>query len=117
MSSHASTYIETAEAIVDHATSITRLNAQALGDVAYAQAVDGHIDAMRVLAAPHVDPTPDRAFLKQLRATAAGLTDVFVHFDDGVIAMIVDNRHRQHCFDLLSPAQLDRFGDRANLRG
>lgn len=116
MSSHASAYTEIAEAIVDHAVALTRLDVRTLGAAAYRNAVSDHIHSMRVLATPHVDPTPDRAFLKQLRATSAGVADVFVHFDDGVIAVIVDHRDGQHRFDLLSPAQVERLGDYKDAR-
>jgi hypothetical protein len=73
------------------------------------------VHAMRVLATAHVDPTLDRVFLKELKAASSRVDDVFVHFADGVASVIVDNavggRTRQHRFDLLSPAQIERRGD------
>lgn len=106
-----SPYTETAESIVEHACAITRLDALALGETAYADAVAGHVQAMRVLAAAHVDPTLDRGFFKELRSAATRADGVFVHFVDGAVNIIIDARTRQHRFDLLSPAQIERRGE------
>lgn len=112
-------YTDTAESIVEHACAITRLDAHALGEAAYAERVAGHVHAMRVLATAHVDPTLDRAFFKALQAVSARADGVFVRFADGVVNVIVDNtggqRPRQHRFDLLSPAQIERRGDEDDL--
>lgn len=111
MSSHARDYAETAESIIEHAQAMTALDASTLGEAAYTDTIDRHVHAMRVLAAPHVDPSLDRAFYKQLKAASAGSSGVFVHFDDGVIGVIVDTASRQHRFELLSPPQVERRGD------
>lgn len=106
----ADAYTETADAIVDHAQSIARLR-PARGECAYAEAVAGHVHSMRVLAAAHVDPVPDRAFLKALQAAASRADGVFVRFEDGVVQVFVDPHDpaaRQQRFELVSPAQAAR---------
>lgn len=113
-------YTDTAESIIEHACAITRLDAEALGEAVYAERVAGHVHAMRVLATPHVDPALDRAFFKELKAVSARTDGVFVRFADGVANVIVDNatgtRLRQHRFDLLSPAQVERHGGEDGLQ-
>lgn len=104
-------YTDTAESIVEHACAITRLDARTLGEPAYAEAVAGHVHAMRVLATAHVDPMLDRAFFKELKSVSTRADGVFVHFVDGVVNVIVDGRTRQHRFDLLSPSQIERRGE------
>lgn len=106
MSRPADPYVEIAESLVDHARAIARLDARALGDAAFRQAVDEHVHAMRVLAAEHVDPQPDRRFFKALAAHAGD--GVFVRFEDGVILMLVDHPVRQQRFELVSPTQAAR---------
>lgn len=105
-------YSDIAESVIDHARSIARLVTHAPGDGPFRSAVDEHVRTMRVLAAEHVDPQPDRRFLKALAALAGD--GVFVRYEDGVILVIVDNPHEQQRFELVSPAQAARraeFGD------
>lgn len=114
MSLSAASYRDTADSIIDHARSIARLDARTPGEAAYAGTVAGHVHAMRVLAAAHVDPALDRAFFKALKEASAQADGVFVQFDDGVVHVIVDGTvpgARQHRFDLVSPAQAGRRGD------
>ncbi|MFC0676767.1 hypothetical protein ACFFGH_02720 [Lysobacter korlensis] len=104
-------YAETAESILEHAEAITRLDPRGTEPAdAYDEAYRRHVHAMRVLAAPHVDPSLDRVFLKELRTAFAGGSGASVHFEDGIVHVIVDSAHRQHRFDLLSPSQIDRRG-------
>lgn len=105
---------ETAQSVIEQAQAIARLDPIAAGAAAYEAAAAGHVRAARVLAAPHVDPMLDRAFHRALQAAAANADGVYVHFADGVAQLIVDARAagaRQHRFDLLSPAQIERRGD------
>lgn len=106
--------VETAESVIEQAQAIAALDPAATGADAYEATVAGHVRAARVLAAAHVDPVLDRAFHRALQSAAAAASGVFVHFADGVVQLIVDPRvvaARQHRFDLLSPAQLQRRGD------
>ncbi|GHA83474.1 hypothetical protein [Cognatilysobacter bugurensis] len=106
--------IETAESVIEHAQAIARLDPTPIGADAYDARVAGHVHAARVLAAAYVDPTLDRAFHRALQAAAGASDGVYVQFADGVAQLIVDPRHqaaRQHRFDLLSPAQVQRRGD------
>jgi len=104
-------YIETAESIVEHALAITRLDGRELGADEYDTRYAHHLHAMRLLAAPHVDPSLDRAFLKAITTAAAGAPGVAVRLVDGRLGVIVDSADRQHRFELLSPAQADRRGE------
>lgn len=108
-------YTDTADSIVEHAHAITRLDIEALGEAGADAALARHLQAMRVLAAAHVDPTPDRGFFKALKAATARTTGVFVHLDDGVIGFIVDHPQQQLRFELLSPRQLQRRGEVGSL--
>lgn len=106
--------IETAQSVIEQAHAIARLDPATGGAGAYAAAVAQHVRAARVLAAPHVDPSLDRAFHRALQSAAAAVEGVYVHFSEGVAQLIVDPRSaaaRQHRFDLLSPAQIERQGD------
>lgn len=99
---------DTAHSVIEQAQAI------ALLDPASADAVARHVRAARVLAAPHVDPQLDRGFFRALQAAAAAADGVYVHFSDGAAQLIVDTRRgdaRQHRFDLLSPAQIERRGE------
>lgn len=105
---------DTAQSVIEQAHAIARLDPAATGAGAYEAAVARHIRAARVLAAPHVDPSLERAFHRALQAAAATAEGVFVHFSEGIAQLIVDPRcagARQHRFDLLSPAQIERRGD------
>lgn len=104
-------YAETAESILEHAQAIMRLDPRETGRAeAFDDAYRRHVHAMRVLAAPHVDPSLDRVFYKELRAAFAGTSGASVHFEDGIIHVIVDSACQQHRFDLLSPSQIERRG-------
>jgi len=104
-------YTETTDAIVEHAISITRLDGRRLDQSEYDARYAHHVHAMRLLAAPHVDPSLDRAFLKAMTAAAAGVHGVAVRLVEGSLGVIVDSADRQHRFGLLSPAQIERRGD------
>lgn len=97
-------YTETAQAIIEHAQAMTALGGRP--DGASDAEAERHIHAMRVLAVFHVDPLPDRAFLKELRRRCGDAPGVFVHLQDGMIEFIVDGRDRQRRFRLWNAEQL-----------
>ena len=109
-------HTEVAESILEHAQAITRLSAArldpgspdagGLGDGVVASACAGHVNAMRVLAVPYIDPLPDRELVRALRTLAADVPGVFVHLADGAIELIVDNPARQLKVKLWNRAQL-----------
>ena len=89
-------YTEVAESILEHATAIARLDADALGADEY--------DA--TYAVSYVDPHPDRELVRQLRALSGDVPGVFVHLVDGAVELIVDSASRQHKFKLWTRRQL-----------
>lgn len=99
-------YDDTAQSVLEHADALARLDAAGRGD--YETASARHIHAMRVLALPHLDPTPDRAFYKALKAASGGHADVFVEWIDNGIRFTVDSRVRRHRFMLWNRAQMAR---------
>jgi hypothetical protein len=90
-----SAYSETADAIVDHAEAMTRLDAQRLDAAAFDAAVAEHAHAIRVLAVSYVDPRVDRAFFKALKAATLRATGVFAHLADGIAELLVDTARGQ----------------------
>jgi len=109
-------YTEVAEAVIDHAVAMTRLNPRTLGADGFAAAAADHVRSMRVLAAAQVDPMPDRRFVRALNAVVARTDDVLVRFEENVLHVFVDNPHREQRFELISLAQLDRRGESADER-
>ena len=63
-------------------------------------------DAIRLLAVSHVDPQPDREFVRELRTKSGQVPGVFVQFADGAIELVVDAVRRQHRFPLWNREQL-----------
>lgn len=102
----ANQYTDTAQSIVEHAEALSRLDSRGVPADDYARAVDVLVHAMRVLGVSHVDPWPDRAFLKELRQRAAGVPGVSVHMEQGAIELIVDAVRQQHVFRLWNAKQL-----------
>lgn len=99
-------YTETADAIVEHAEAITRLNARRLDAAAFEAAVDEHVHAIRVLGVSYVDPLADRAFFKTLKAATLRAPGVFVHIPDGIIELIVETARGQRRFELWNAREL-----------
>lgn len=95
-----------AEAILEHAAAITRLDANGTGATAYESTYASHVNAMRLLAVEHVDPHPDRELIRALRALAGNLPGVFVQLDDGAIQLVIDSVSQQHKFKLWTRLQL-----------
>lgn len=108
MSNHHNAYTDVATAILEHAESITRLDADGMGQAAYDAAVAGHVNAVRLLAVPHMDPQPDRELLRNLKNLSARTPGVYVQLADGAIELIVDAARRQHKFKLWNRRQLDK---------
>lgn len=106
-----STYAEIAESIVEHAESMTRLDARRLDAVAFDAAIAEHVHAIRVLALPHVDPLADRAFFKAIRAATPRVPGVFVHIPDGIVEFLVDTARGQVKFELLNARELRELAD------
>ncbi len=96
---------EIAESILEHAQSISRLDAD-MGAAAYESAYSSHVRAIRLLAVPHMDPHPDRQLVRSLRNLAAGVDGVHVHLTDGGIQLIIDTARRQHKLKLWNRRQL-----------
>ena len=100
-------YTDIAESILEHAAAITRLDAEGMGGVTgYETGYAVHVNAMRVLAVAHVDPQPDREFVRELRRLAGNLPGVFVQIADGAIQLIIDTASRQHKLKLWTRLQL-----------
>ncbi|TZF91427.1 hypothetical protein [Cognatilysobacter lacus] len=99
-------YSDTADAIVEHAEAMTRLDARRLDLRAFDAAIAEHVHAIRVLAVPHVDPHTDRAFFKSLKAATLRVPGVFAHSPDGVVELIVDTARRQVRFVLWNAREL-----------
>ena len=106
MSSNPSIQADIADAILDHAAAITRLDGDGMKPAAYAAAYSSHVEAIRLLAVSHVDPRPDREFVRELKARSGQVPGVFVQFVDGAIELVVDAARRQHRFQLWNRAQL-----------
>jgi hypothetical protein len=101
-----SAYSEIADALVDHAEAMTRLDARRLDADAFEAAVAEHVHAMRVLAVSHIDPLADRAFFKAIKAASTRAPGVFVHIPDGIIEFLVDTPRGQQRFALLNAREL-----------
>lgn len=98
-------YAEIAEAILDHAQSISRLDGD-MGAAAYQAALSSHVRAMRLLAVAHMDPQPDRQFVRQLRTLSGNAAGVFVHMIDGAIELVIDAASKQQKIKLWNRRQL-----------
>ena len=105
-----SVFAEIADAIVDHAEAMTRVDARRLDAAAFEAAAQEHVHAIRVLAAPHVDPLADRAFFKALKAATLRAPGVFVHIPDGVVEFLVDTPRGQRRFELWNARELREGG-------
>ncbi len=99
-------YTDIAEAILEHAAAITRLDARAMGQAAHATAYAGHVDAIRLLAVEYVDPYPDRELVRQLKTLSGNFPGVFVQLADGAIRLVVDTASQQHRFKLWTRQQI-----------
>ena len=108
MSSNHNAYTDVATAILEHAETITRLDADGMDQTAYEAAVAGHVNAMRLLAVPHMEPQPDRELLRNLKNLSARMPGVYVQLADGTIQLIVDAARRQHKFKLWNRRQLEK---------
>ena len=106
MSSNPSIQADIADAILEHAAAITRLDGVGIEPAAYAAAISSHVAAIRLLAVSHVDPWPDREFVRELRTRSGLVPGVFVQFADGAVELIVDAVRRQHRLQLWTRAQL-----------
>lgn len=105
MSSNPTIYADIADAILEHAAAITRLDGD-MKHAGYAAAYSSHVDAIRLLAVSHVDPRPDREFVRELKTRSGQVPGVFVQFADGAIELVVDAVRRQHRFHLWNREQL-----------
>lgn len=105
-----SAFAEIADAIVDHAEAMTRLDARRLDAAAFDAAVADHVHAIRVLALPHVDPLADRAFFKALKAASLRARGVFVHIPDGIVEFLVDTARGQRRFVLWNAKEMREGG-------
>jgi hypothetical protein len=103
-------YSETADAIVEHAEAMTRLDARRLDAAAFDAAIEEHIHAIRVLAVSYIDPLADRAFFRTLKAATLRMPGVFAHIPDGVIELIVDTARGQRRFGLWNARELREGG-------
>lgn len=110
MSSELRLYDDTAQSILEHAEALARLDAAGPAR-AYEAAVEHHVQAIRVLALSHIDPRPDRAFYKALKAATAGRAEVFVEWVDDSIRVTVEGRGRRHRFTLWNRSQMTRGED------
>jgi hypothetical protein len=99
-----SPYAETAESILEHAESMTRLDRH-LSARQWAAQLGDHERAIRVLAAPHVAPAVDLAFLRALKAASAGVQGAFVHLQAGAIELLVDTPRGQRALILGAPRE------------
>lgn len=107
MSSHREICSEIAESILEHAESITRLDARGTDAAAYETAYAGHVSAMRLLALPHMDPQPDLELVRRLKSLSRGVPGVQVQLADGAIELIIDGA-RQHRIKLWNRRQLQK---------
>lgn len=105
MSSNHDALTEIAEAILEHAQSISCLDGN-MGAAAYEAAYSTHVRAMRLLAVPHMDPQPDRELVRSLRNLSASVTGVHVQMADGAIQLVIDTASRQHKVKLWNRRQL-----------
>jgi len=103
-------YSDTADAIVEHAEAMTRLDARRLDAAAFDAAVAEHQHAIRVLAVSHIDPLADRTFFKALKAASLRVPGVFAHIPDGIIELIVDTARGQRRFELWNARELREGG-------
>lgn len=105
-------YSDTADAIVEHAEAMTRLDARRLGPAAFDAAIAEHVHAIRVLAVSYIDPVADRAFFRTLKAATLRVPGVFAHIPDGIVELIIDTARGQTRFQLWNAQEL-----RENARG
>lgn len=101
-----SSYSEIADAVIEHAEAIARLDARRLDAAAFDAAVAEHVRAIRVLAVSHVDPVADRVFFKALKAASLRTDGVFVHIPDGIVEFLVDTARGQQRFALWNAREL-----------
>lgn len=106
--SNSNIHTDLAEAILEHAAAVTRLDARGMGDAAYEATYASHVSAMRLIAVEHVDPHPDRELVRKLKALSGNVPGVFVQFADGAIQLIIDTASKQHKFKLWTRQQLLR---------
>ena len=105
-----STYSEIADALVEHAEAMTRLDARRLDAAGFDAAVAEHVRAIRVLAVSHVDPVADRAFFKAIKVASMRASGVFVHMPDGIVEFLVDTARGQVKFELWNARELREGG-------
>lgn len=103
-------FADTADAIVDHAEAIARLDARRLDAAAFDAAAAAHVHAIRVLALPHMDPHADRAFFKALKASTRRVEGVFVHIPEGIVEFLVETARGQWRFDLWNAREMREGG-------
>jgi hypothetical protein len=106
MNSTPNIYTDIAESILEHAASITRLDAEVMGDAAYEATYASHVNAIRLIAVTHVDPHPDRELVRQLKALSGNVSGVFVQLTDGALQLIIDTVSMQHKFKLWTQRQI-----------
>lgn len=99
-------HTDIAESILEHAESISRLDGAGLDPVAYAAAYASHVNAIRLLAVPHMDPQPDRELMRRLKQLSGTVPGVQVRLADGAIQLIVDAARNQHRFKLWNREQM-----------
>lgn len=95
-----SAFTEVAESIVEHAVALTRLDRRQQPARTWQATFDEHVQAIRLLAAPHLAAGVDRTFLKALQRTAQRADGVFVHLPGEEIEILVDTRADQLRFAL-----------------
>ena len=88
MSSEPSIHTDVVEAILEHAESIGRIGGDTADD---REARARHVEALRLLALPHVDPQPDRGFMRELRTRSGGVDGVYVRLVDGAVQLVIDS--------------------------
>lgn len=101
-----SAFTEVAESIIEHAVALTRLDRRVQPARSWQATFDEHVDAIRLLAAPHLAAGVDRSFLKALQRAAQQVEGVFVHRPDDDVEVMVDTRAGPLRFTLWSPARL-----------
>ncbi|WP_462114976.1 hypothetical protein [Lysobacter xanthus] len=105
-----SAFSDTADAIVDHAEAIARLDPRRLDATAFDAALAAHVHAIRVLGMPHVEPHADRAFFKALKASSMRADGVYVHIPDGIVEFLVDTARGQARFALWNAREMREGG-------
>ncbi|MDQ3269440.1 MAG: hypothetical protein M3Q11_04510 [Pseudomonadota bacterium] len=111
MNDNDSIYQDLAESILEHAEAIARLDGDRMDEGAYDSIYAEHVAAMRSLAVPYVDPTPDFELVRKLRSLSGDFDGVFVHMVDGALELIIDSASRQHKVKLWNRRQYARNDD------